>query len=53
MSRAKLLAMMLLITLSALQAFSPLHVWYAPFLAGSLIVLVTALLQKTEPGDDL
>ena len=53
MSRVKLLATMVLITLSALQAFSPYRTWYSPFIAAFLIILLTALLQKSEPGDDL
>jgi hypothetical protein len=52
MARSKLIAILLLITLTAIQAFTPFQHWYSPYLAASLIILLTAVLQKTGSNND-
>ncbi len=52
MARSKLIAILLLIALTAIQAFTPFQHWYSPYLAASLIILLTAVLQKTGSNND-
>jgi hypothetical protein len=52
MAQSKLLAILILIVLTAIQAFAPFKHWYSPYLAAGLIILLTAVLQKTGSNDD-
>ena len=53
MSRLKLPIFALLITLSAFEVFSQFGHWYSPFVAALIVIVLTALVQKSEPSDEL
>ncbi len=52
MAQLKLLAIMPLITLTAIQAFTPFERWYSPYLAACLIIALVAVLQMKGSSDD-
>ncbi|MES2606943.1 MAG: hypothetical protein V4603_18585 [Pseudomonadota bacterium] len=52
MSRLTLPIFILIIVLSALQAFAPFDHWYSPFGAALLVIVLTALLQKSGSPDE-
>jgi hypothetical protein len=52
MSRLKLPLFVLLITLSATEAFAQFEHWYSPFGAAFVVIMLTALLQKSESTDE-
>ena len=52
MSRLKLPLFVLLITLSAVEVFAQFDHWYSPFGAALVVIVLTALVQKSGPSDE-